>query len=66
MDLKSSDSMFTLLTAIIKKQGGTIRITEEELCTVTNKDLVALSWDKKTKEVVLTLGLPQSPVNELN
>tara|TARA_B100001123_G_C14603153_1_gene746747 strand:+ start:243 stop:446 length:204 start_codon:yes stop_codon:yes gene_type:complete len=65
MDLKSFDSVFTLLTAIIKKEGGTIRITEEELNSVKKTDLVALSWDSKNNEAILSIGLPQTSSNNL-
>lgn len=65
MDLKSFDSVFTLLTAIIKKEGGTIKVTEEELNSVKTTDLVALSWDKNNNEAILSIGLPQTSTNDL-
>ena len=52
-ELNNKDTIFTILTAIVKKNGGEFRITEEELCDVKTTALVTLLWDGKTNEVVL-------------
>ena len=52
-ELKSKEYVFTLLTALVKKSGGEVRISEEDLCKVTKQDLVTLLWDNTTNEVVL-------------
>ena len=54
-ELKSRDYIFALLTALVKKEGGEIRISEKELISVTKSDIVKLLYDNKTKEFVLTV-----------
>ena len=49
----SKDYAFTLLTALVKRAGGEVRISEDELISVTKKDAVMLYWDKATNEFVL-------------
>jgi len=45
--------LFTLLTAIVKKQGGRIEVTEEDMTKVTTKDMVTLSYDIKSRTIIL-------------
>ena len=52
-NLKNKDYVFTLLTALVKKEGGEVRLTEEEMCRVTKQDVVKLLWDQKKNEVVI-------------
>jgi len=55
--LSDEKMLFTLLTAIVKKQGGEIRITEDEMDAVTKKDMMMMYYDKNAKEIILTLHL---------
>tara|TARA_Y100000310_G_scaffold158288_1_gene157715 strand:- start:4789 stop:5031 length:243 start_codon:yes stop_codon:yes gene_type:complete len=45
--------LFTLLTALVKKQGGRIEITEEDMVKVTTEDMVTLSYDRENRKVIL-------------
>jgi len=51
--LDNKEYVFTLLTAIIKKHGGEIRLTEDVIRQVYNSDVISLLWDEQSKEVVL-------------
>jgi len=51
--LEDREYLFTLLVAVVKSNGGTIRISEEDLLRVVKGDSVSLSLDKVTKEIVL-------------
>jgi hypothetical protein len=53
--LDDKQMLFTLLTAYLKKNGGEIRISEDEMDAVTKKDVVLLYYDKSSKEVILSL-----------
>lgn len=67
-NLKNKDYVFTLLTAVVKKEGGEVRLTEEEMCRVTKQDVVKLLWDQKKNEVVIQVAdfiLPLSN-NDIN
>ena len=56
VSLKNKEYAFTLLTALVKRAGGEVRLSESELATVTKKDVVALYWDQKTDEIVLKVN----------
>ncbi len=56
MALKNKEYAFTLLTALVKRAGGEVRLSESELATVTKKHVVALYWDQKTDEIVLKVN----------
>jgi len=53
--LKNRDHLFTFLTAIVKKNGGEIRLTEEEIIRVQKSDLVSLTYDLEKKELIFTV-----------
>ena len=53
--LKNRDHLFTFLTAIVKKNGGELRLTEEEIIRVQKSDLVSLTYDLEKKELVFTV-----------
>tara|TARA_B100001029_G_C14668378_1_gene238203 strand:+ start:102 stop:323 length:222 start_codon:yes stop_codon:yes gene_type:complete len=52
-ELKNEQYLMTLLTALIKREGGEVRISEETMVSVTKSDIVTLSYDTKTDEIVL-------------
>ena len=45
--------LFTLLTALVKKEGGRIEITEEDMVKVTREDMVTLSYDREERKIIL-------------
>ena len=55
--LTDESMLFTLLTAIVKKSGGEIRISEDEMDSVTKKDMMMMYYDKSNKEVILSMHL---------
>jgi len=52
-DLNDKEYIFTLLASLIKRAGGEIRITEEQILNVLSTDVVTLLWDESKKEIVL-------------
>jgi hypothetical protein len=56
--LSDKEYIFTLLTALVKRAGGELRITEKEMGTVVRSDVVSLLWDDKNKEIVIRVGFP--------
>jgi len=51
--LNDSSYMITLISALVKREGGEIRMSEDDLAVVTLNDLVTLSYDMSTNEIVL-------------
>jgi hypothetical protein len=62
--LDDKQMLFTLLTAILKKSGGEIRISENEMDSVVKKDMMMMYYDKAAKEIILTMSLINSPTGE--
>ena len=57
--LNDPQYLFVLLTALVKKYGGEITITKDDLACVTKSDMVSLSVNPKTQDIILkavTLG----------
>ena len=57
--LNDPQYLFVMLTAIVKKYGGEITITKSDLACVTKSDLVSMSINPKTQDIILkaiTLG----------
>ncbi len=55
--------LFTMITALVKRDGGEIRITADEMDAVTKKDLMLMYFDKKKQEIILTTSL-MNPLSE--
>ena len=70
MDIKERGSLsdeqmlFTILTALVKKADGEIRITEEEMDSVTKSDMMLMYYDKKKKEIILAMHMLSGPSEE--
>ena len=56
-DLNNKEYIFALLTSLIKREGGELRITEQQILNVLNTDVVTLLWDENTREIVLQTGV---------
>lgn len=57
--LNDPQYLFVLLTALVKKYGGEVTITKDDLACVTKSDMVSLSVNPKTQDIILkavTLG----------
>jgi 5,10-methenyltetrahydromethanopterin hydrogenase len=59
--LNNKEMLFTLLTALIKKNDGEIRISEDEMDAVVKSDMVMMYYDKGAKEIILSLHLLSGP-----
>ena len=51
--LKDPDFLFTLLAAIMKREGGSLVITEEDILSVDMTEAVALSYDRPAGKIIL-------------
>ena len=50
--LNSRDHLFTFLTAIVKKNGGQLKISEGDLLNVQRSDIVTLAYNIEKKELI--------------
>ena len=60
-DLNDKEYIFALLTSLVKRAGGELRITENQILNVNSTDIVTLLWDEDKREIVL-----QTEVSDLD
>ena len=51
--LQDPDYLFSLLTILVKKNGGKIVLTEEEIKRVSTGDLIGMYFEPKTGSIIL-------------
>ena len=51
--LNDPEYLFSLLTVLVKKYGGKITVTEEEMKNVTTGDLIGMYFEPATGAIVL-------------
>ena len=51
--LSDPEYLFSILTAIVKKNGGKIELTEEEMKAVSKGDLVGMYYEPETGTLIL-------------
>jgi len=51
--LNDPEYLFSLLTVLVKKYGGKITVTEEEMKSVTKGDLIGMYFEPKTGTIIL-------------
>ena len=51
--LQDPDYLFSILTIIVKKSGGKITLTEEEMKSVSKGDLIGMYYEPKTGSLIL-------------
>jgi len=56
--LEDSDWLFTMLAAVVKRSGGELRMPDEDLLSVSKKDIIGLFYDKEDNCTVLKLVNP--------
>jgi len=51
--LNDPEYLFSILTALVKKNGGKIELTEEEMKSVSKGDLIGMYFEPKTGMLIL-------------
>ncbi len=51
--LQDPEYLFSILTIIVKKNGGKITLTEEEMKSVSKGDLIGMYYEPKTGNLIL-------------
>ena len=57
--LQDPEYLFSILTMLVKKNGGKITITEEEMKSVSTGDLIGMYYEPKTGNLILKEVDPQ-------
>jgi len=51
--LQDPEYLFSIITMLVKKNGGKIVLTEEEMKSVTKGDLIGMYYEPKTRNLIL-------------
>jgi len=51
--LQDPEYLFNILTVLVKKYGGTITLTEQEMKDISTGDLVGMYYEPKTGNLIL-------------
>ena len=51
--LNNKEVLIFLIGALVKKNGGTLRISKDEVLDVKSKDILTLAYYKQKEEIVL-------------
>jgi hypothetical protein len=51
--LQDPEYLFSILTILVKKNGGKITLTEEEIKSVSKGDLIGMYFEPKTGSLIL-------------
>ena len=57
--LQDPDYLFSILTILVKKNGGKITLTEEEIKSVSKGDLIGMYFEPKTGSIILKQVEPE-------
>ena len=59
--LNNRDHLFTFLTALVKKNGGQLELTEQEIMNVQKNDLVSVKYDQAGKKIIFEVNTLDDP-----
>ena len=55
--LSDPDMLFAIITALLKRSGGEIVISEKEMDSVLKTDMVMLYFNQDTREIILSTSI---------
>ena len=64
--LQDPEYLFSLLTILVKKNGGEIVLTEEEMKNVSKGDLIGMYFEPKTGNLILKEVNPEDMLRATN
>lgn len=50
--MKDPEYLFSILAAIVKKNGGFLRLTEDEIKAVSKNDIIGMYYEPETNSIV--------------
>jgi hypothetical protein len=64
--LQDPEYLFSILTALVKKNGGKIEITDEEMKKVSKGDLIGMYYEPETETLILKEVEPEDILKATN
>ena len=63
-NLNDQQMLFTIITALVKKEGGELIVTPSDMDAVKKEDMLLMYFDKKTENIILTNHIKAAPTEE--
>tara|TARA_R100001460_G_scaffold90539_1_gene132211 strand:- start:61 stop:306 length:246 start_codon:yes stop_codon:yes gene_type:complete len=64
--MKDPEYLFSILAAIVKKNDGFLRLTQEEIEAVTKNDIIGMYFEPETNSIVFKKVDPKDALNASN
>ena len=64
--MKDPEYLFSILAAIVKKNNGFLRLTQEEIEAVTKNDIIGMYFEPETNSIVFKKVEPKDALNASN
>jgi hypothetical protein len=61
--MKDPEYLFSILAAIVKKNDGFLRLTEEEISAVNKNDIIGMYFEPETNSIVFKKVDPKDALN---
>tara|TARA_Y100001973_G_C5168720_1_gene317731 strand:- start:764 stop:982 length:219 start_codon:yes stop_codon:yes gene_type:complete len=62
--LNDTQMLFTIITALVKREGGEVIVTPNDMDSVKKEDMLLMYFDKKSENIILTNNLLAGPTDE--
>ena len=63
-NLNDQQMLFTIITALVKREGGELIVTPSDMDAVKKEDMLLMYFDKKTENIILTNHIKAAPTEE--
>jgi len=62
--LNDQQMLFTIITALVKREGGELVVTPNDMDAVKKEDMLLMYFDKNTENIILTNHIKAAPTEE--
>ena len=62
--LNDQQMLFTIITALVKREGGELVVTPSDMDAVKKEDMLLMYFDKNTENIILTNHIKAAPTEE--
>ena len=64
--MKDPEYLFSILAVIVKKNGGSLRLSEEEIKAVSKDDIIGMYFEPQTNSIIFKKVDPKDALNASN
>tara|TARA_B100000989_G_scaffold247982_1_gene195356 strand:+ start:1791 stop:2039 length:249 start_codon:yes stop_codon:yes gene_type:complete len=64
--MKDPEYLFSVLAVIVKKNGGILKLTEEEISAVSKNDMIGMYYEPETNSIIFKEVSPADAIQASN